>query len=232
MKGRIGGRLARLRAAVAGSAWSLALRLQLLTWRTEVHGLEHLDDRLAAGRPTLVVFWHGRYTPLFALLRGRRAVVFTSRSFRGDVIAGICRRFGYRPVQLEDHGGDRSYERMRESLREAALCGIAVDGPLGPYHSVKRGPVQLASELGWPVVPVTFAAERSRVDRGRWDRMEVPRLFTRVVFVMGEARSVPPDLDPEGVAEECARLGRRLEELDRRAVEELSRGGGPPARAS
>jgi len=206
-----------LRAAVLARLWTAALRLQLATWQKEVHGLERFDALIARRVPVLAVFWHGKYTPLFALLRGRRAVVFTSASFRGSVIAGICRLCGYRPVQIPDHGRVRSLETMRGALRGATLCGIAVDGPLGPYHAVKPGPVRLASELGFVVVPITFAARRSRVAVGRWDRMEAPRLFTRVVFLLGEPEAVPGGLDEEGVARWTERLRRRLDALDAEA---------------
>lgn len=213
-----------LRARLIGSAWSLALRLQAASWRKIVRGVDRFDARIAEGRPVLALFWHGKYTPLFALLRGRRAVIFTSLSARGDVIATICRRFGYSPVQIADHGGDASLGRMREALRSAPACGIAVDGPLGPYHAVKRGPVQLASELGLLVFPVTFAARRSRVDTGRWDRFELPRLFTRVVLLMGDEIEIPPGVG-EGTPEELGRWTERihdaLDALDRRAEEML-----------
>lgn len=214
-----------LRGRLLAHLWTAVLRLQLATWRKEVHGLERFDGLLARGVPVLAVFWHGKYTPLFALLRGRRAVIFTSASFRGSVIAGICRLCGYRPVQIPDHGRERSLDVMRAALREAPLCGIAVDGPLGPFHAVKPGPVRLASELGFLVIPVTFAARRSRVAAGRWDRMEVPRLFTRVVFLLGEPVAVPHGLDEEGIERWAARLGRRLEALDAEARARV-RGGG------
>lgn len=217
-----------LRARILGFVYSAVLRLQLATWRKEFYGLEPLDDLLARRVPVLVAFWHGRYVPLFAVLRGRRAAIFTSASFRGDVIAGICRRFGYLPVQLVDRGRQRSLEAMRRTLRGIPACGVAVDGPLGPYHAVKRGPVQLASELGLLVVPVTFAARRTRMARHRWDRMEVPRPFTRVVFLVGEPMKVPAGLDAVGVRKWAARLARELEALDAEAGSLVR--GGPPVR--
>lgn len=209
------------RTRLLGLAWGLLFRLQLATWRKEIHGLDDMDGLLARGTPVLGAFWHGKYTPLFALLRGRQGVVFTSLSFRGGVIAEVSRRFGYRPVQLPERGGEESLGRMRRELAGATLCGIAVDGPLGPYHLVKRGPVRLASDLGLRVVPITFAARRSRIATERWDRMELPRPFTRVVFLLGEPIEVPPGLDPEGVDRLAARLGGVLEALDCRAAELL-----------
>lgn len=222
------------RARLLAFAWAAAFRLQLASWSKEVHGLENLDGPVARGVPVLSAFWHGKYTPLFALLRGRRAVVFTSLSFRGSVIAEICRRFGYRAVQIPDRGGGQSLDRMRRELAGASICGIAVDGPLGPRHRVKRGPVRLASDLGLRVVPITFAAARSRVAAARWDRMEVPRLFSRVVFLLGEPLEIPPGLDAEGADVWAVRLGAALDDLDGRAAKLLEGGGStrcaaPPA---
>jgi len=214
------------RARLLGWLWSVILRLQAASWRKTVRGLDRFDARLAEGRPVFALFWHGKYTPLFALLRGRKAVIFTSLSARGDVIATICRHFGYTPVQLADHGGDDSLERMRGALRGAPACGIAVDGPLGPYHAVKRGPIQLASELGFLVFPVTFAARRSRIDVDRWDRFELPSPFTRVVLLVGEEIEVPPGVGeehPEELHRWTERLHRALDALDREAEEESAR---------
>lgn len=209
------------RVRLLARVWTIVLRLQLATWRKEVYGLENLDGPVARGVPVLGAFWHGKYTPLFALLRGRQAVIFTSLSFRGSVIAEICRRFGYRPVQIPDRGGDEALGRMRRELAGAMICGIAVDGPRGPYHLVKRGPVCLASDQRLLVVPITFAAARCRKAAERWDRMELPRLFTRVVFLLGEPLEVPPALDAEGVDAWATHLGAVLEALDRRAAELL-----------
>lgn len=209
------------RARLLSFLWAWALRIQAATWRKEVEGLERLDALMSRRVPVIVAFWHGRYTPLFVLLRGRDAVAFTSLSFRGSVISGICRRFGYRPVQIPDHGREAGLETMRQTLRVGGTCGIAVDGPRGPYHRVKRGAIHLASELGFLVLPVTFAARRSRVDAGRWDRLEVPRPFTRVVFLCGEPLEVPRGLDAAGVRAWQERLREALEDLDRRAVRRL-----------
>ena len=219
-----------LQARLLSFLWGWALRIQAATWRKEVEGLDRLDALLARRVPLIVAFWHGRYTPLFTLLRGRDAVIFTSLSFRGSIISGICRRFGYRAVQIPDHGREAALETMRQTLRAGGACGIAVDGPMGPYHCVKRGAIQLASELGFRILPVTFAARRSRVDAGRWDRMEVPRPFTRVVFLCGQPLEVPPGLDAAEVRVWQDRLREVLEDLDHRAVRRL-RGLGKAGRS-
>ena len=209
------------RARIWGGIWSWMLRLQQATWRTEIEGLERLDDRLARGERTLVTFWHGQYIPLFALLRGRRACVFTSQSLRGEVIAEICRRFGYDCIQLPNHARDRALALMRQALTVHRAGGIAVDGPLGPDHVVKRGAIQLASELDFALLPVSVASCRHRVLWQRWDHMQIPRLFTRVCLVVGEVLTVPPGLTRDEVEPWACRLHDALEAVERRAQEKI-----------
>ena len=204
------------KARFLGWIWSACLRLQCATWRKHCEGLERLDRVLADGRPVLFCFWHGKYVPLFALLRGRPACVFTTQSARGEVIAEVCRRFGYACVQVPARSQGQAYEIMRRALSLHANGGIAVDGPLGPYHRVKRGAVKLASELGYLVVPASASARRKRVFRHRWDRLELPGLFTHVGLAVGEPLEVPAGLGAESAHALAVQLRTALEALDRR----------------
>ena len=175
-----------------------------------------------------MVFWHDKYVALLPLLCGHRACVFTSLSARGDAIADLLLRFGYRPVQLPDFGGDVSLARMREALADGHAAAIAVDGPLGPRHEVHRGAVQLASALGRPIVPISLAVEPKRVLAARWDRLELPRLFARVRLVVGEPITVPPMLGgPDDVRHRSEQVHDALERLDAEAAKRLH-GGAPP----
>lgn len=209
----------RLRARLMGWFWSWLLRLQCATWRTKYEGIDDLDRILREGRRVMFSFWHGKYVALFALLRGRSACVFTSKSNRGEVISDICRRFGYHCVQIPDNGRAYSISTMRRALVDHQNGGIAVDGPVGPYHRVKKGAIKLASELGYEVVPASVCARRRRVLKHRWDRLEIPGLFTRVGFVIGAPIQVPPNLCPEEINRLAERLGQSLESLDQRAAE-------------
>jgi lysophospholipid acyltransferase (LPLAT)-like uncharacterized protein len=187
-------------AALLGSGYAALLRARAASWRLRSAGVsENIDGQIAAGRPLIAVFWHGSYVPLLVLLRGRRARIFTSDSYRGRVIRAICSCFGYDAVLLVDHAREQNIERLRSGLRECSTAAIAIDGPLGPRHVVKRGAIQMAAELGFLLVPVGVAADRSKVVEGRWDRMEIPRWFARVGLVAGEPLVIPPAAaaDPE-----------------------------------
>jgi hypothetical protein len=145
--------------------------------------------------------------------------VLTSRSFRGAVIAEVCRRFGYRPILLPEHGRAAGLEVMRAALAEGGGLGIAADGPLGPARVFKLGAVALAAETGAAVLPVGVASRRRRVARSRWDRREVPRLGTRVGLAVGEAIAVPTLLDEAASRAWSRRLGAAIDAAERRAGE-------------
>ena len=207
----------RWRSRLLAAFWAAAFRLQLATWRLHSDGLDDLDRRLAGGQGAFIVFWHGKYLPLFAILRGRKACVFTSLSDRGDVIADLCRRFGYRAIQIPDRGREKSLDIMRRALSAERLAATAVDGPLGPFHVVKRGAIQLASELGWSLVPISVAARSRWLAEKRWDRMELPLPFTRIHLVVGEPMAVPAGISAEDLEAWKSRIREALERLDKRA---------------
>lgn len=214
-----------VRARLLGWLWATALRLQALTWRKRLAGLDRIDAMLAARQRFIAVFWHGKYAPLFALVRAPGGCIFTSRSFRGHVISEVCRQFGFRAVEIPDRGGDAALAQMRAALADAPAGAIAVDGPLGPYHAVKRGAIELASGLGFALVPVSVASRRKRVAAGRWDRMEFPAPFTTVHLEVGEPIAVPPGLDEAGIEHWSRRVRDALDAIDARLAAAVAAGG-------
>lgn len=180
-------------ALVKGWSW---------TWRKDTSALAELDAHVAANRPVLVLCWHGKYLPLFALAQGRDVVAMTSVSDRGAVIAGICRAFGYRPALVGGGAGHSTRSVLEAALEQRpALAATAADGPLGPQHRVKPGLVRLAFELGYGLMPVTARASRKLILWRRWDRMEVPLPFARVSVVTAPLIQLPKQLDGEALAE-------------------------------
>jgi hypothetical protein len=88
---------------------------------------------------------------------------------------------------------------------------------------VKRGAIQLASELGHLIVPISVASRRKHVLRHRWDRLEIPMMFTRVSVAVGEPMRIPPGLSWEEVGCWRSRLHDVLEAVDREAEDRVRR---------
>jgi lysophospholipid acyltransferase (LPLAT)-like uncharacterized protein len=213
-----------LRARIIGTFAAAVLRVLDATWRKDDAEVAVLDELFARDQQLVVAFWHGKFFPLFSLMRGRRSTVFASISLHGEIIAEICRWFGYDCVLIPDTGGEQARQTMLDTVKSSRSAAVAVDGPRGPYHVVKRGAIDLASELGFVVVPVTAACSRRWIDRRRWDLREVPGPFSRLVLAMGKPIRVPPVLDTRTRRAFRIELGESLEALDRRAGEKLQQG--------
>jgi lysophospholipid acyltransferase (LPLAT)-like uncharacterized protein len=180
--------------------------------RDEFHRLVENGDRY------ILCFWHGKYVPILPILRGIDGCVITSATRNGDIIAQILSDFGFSCTQIPDRGGHSSLRRMEAALSEVRVAGIAVDGPLGPYHQVKQGVIRLASRLGYHLLPVSVDAHRKCVLKKRWDQMEIPFPFTRVCLVMGDPIEVPASLGSEGMAAFSLKLRHALDSMDKRAA--------------
>ncbi len=211
-----------IRIRVFGFFRAWAMRIVCATWIKDIVGLEKLDRWIAESKRLIVVLWHGKYFTLMPILRNRNAYVFTSLSSRGDAIANLLEQFGFIAVQIPDHGRDRSLDIMRKTLTAGGAAVIAVDGPLGPYHVVHRGAVQLASEWGCLIIPISVAASRKRVLSERWDKFEMPRIFSRVCVVIGDPVRVPPDLDQQALETWISRVHQALDVADMQASSNLS----------
>lgn len=201
---------------LVGGAAAAAMAMAVRTWRLQVEGGAELDRLLEAERRFLLLFWHGKYLPLFPLLAGRRACIFTSRSYRGEIVAEICRRFGYEVRSLPRDAGEARLA-LRRTLAETSAAATAADGPLGPGRQVKRALIEAAAETGTLLLPVGIGSHPRLVRRRRWDRLEIPLPFARLVLVFGHPRS-PPGAGAE-VERSAGRLGAELQALERRAEE-------------
>jgi lysophospholipid acyltransferase (LPLAT)-like uncharacterized protein len=195
-----------------------ALFFQQWSWQQVVEGHEGLRRMTENGDRFILCFWHGKYVPIIPLMRDIDGCVFTSATRNGDIIARIVRDFGFSCTQIPDRGGLRSLRLMEDALSQVQVAGIAVDGPLGPYHRVKQGVIRLASRLGYLLLPVSVDARHKYVLKKRWDRMEIPFPFTRVSLVIGDPIAVPASLGPGEIAFCSSQLGQALESLDAKAA--------------
>ena len=85
---------------------------------------------------------------------------------------------------------------------------------------VQPGTAVLAKLAGAPIVPLAYAASRSWRVRS-WDRLVVPKPFSRAVVTVGAPIEVAADLTDDELAAISAELELALNELVARAEELL-----------
>ena len=134
-------------------------------------------------------FWHQCTFSAGWYFRRYNACILISRSFDGELIARTLGRLGFRSVRgSSSRGAVAGLLALRQEVARGGLAIFTADGPRGPVHQSKPGPVKLAQRTGLPIGVFHLHPQRAWRLRS-WDRFALPRPFTRVV--VSWARSVP-----------------------------------------
>ena len=207
----------RLAIRVVTIAFHSLITVLCSTVRWTVSGWSSYDDVRGAGERFIATFWHDRLVLATWFWRRRGIVVMTSRSFDGEYIARFIQRFGYGAARgSSTRGGAEALDEMATCLGYGIDAALTIDGPHGPRYVAKRGAVRLAAMSGQPILPFCIAAKHFwRV--GNWDRLQIPRPFTRAVMLVGEPIRVAHDADATTIAEAQDRLQASLDALRERA---------------
>jgi lysophospholipid acyltransferase (LPLAT)-like uncharacterized protein len=179
---------------VFGSLAAGLIRLIYATIRWECV----MPEGVSLDAQNIYAFWHGRMLmlPRWYSARAKRPLyMLISQHGDGRLIAFAIKLLGIHSVagSSSRRGVAATLELMRR-LEEGASIGITPDGPKGPRHVCKKGVVTLAQQAGIPVQPVSYSIEERWVIPS-WDRMIVPRPFSRGVIVFAKPIHVAPDED-------------------------------------
>lgn len=189
-------------------------------WATYRVTLVDAENLAGQGRPCVVTLWHDSLfvvTPMLARLAratSLRPTYLVSPSLDGDLGVALLTRLGLGTVRgsATRSGVSALHNLFRAMARHDASPVVLPDGPQGPPHRCKAGPVLLGQLAGAPVVPVACAA-RPGYRLSTWDRQLVPWPFARVAIVVGAPQPVPRELGPDRLEEERAALELKLEGL-------------------
>lgn len=202
----------------------LSATLRLLAWtvRVTMVNADELFGRWARGDRVIVAFWHNRSLMMPLAASGQPICIMNSQHRDGEIATRAAARWGIDCVRgSATRGGAGGFLQLVRAYRRGFNLAVVPDGPRGPRCRAKPGVIHLAKATGAPIIPVSFAASRSR-ELGSWDRLVIPLPFARVAFVIGEAIEVPRHADDATVEEFRVRLESRLDEAARRAEEAVA----------
>lgn len=183
------------------------------TIRWNVVGQENLDAVESQGRQPILCLWHDRIFAGTYFLRDRGIVVITSQSLDGEYIARFLKRFGFGTIRgSSTRGGVRALVEMIREMRRGTSMAFTVDGPRGPRYEAKPGAVLLAKKTGNPLVPFNVECESFWTVRS-WDRLQIPKPFTKATFMIAEPIFVDRSSDDEGVERKLTELQQSLDVL-------------------
>jgi hypothetical protein len=194
------------------------IRLVYRSNRWTVENGEWPRQLLAAGRPFIGAFWHGRMM-MIPLGWGRMAPMhmLISAHRDGRIIADAVAYFGIKTIAGSTRrGGSAALRIMLKRLRDGDCVAITPDGPRGPAMSASIGIVNVARLAQVPIVPITYATSRRRI-AATWDRFHVALPFGRGVFLWGEPIEIGADLDEAGLEDARRLVEQRMADMVREA---------------
>ena len=194
-----------LRLIITTGYWFI--RLVGPTLRVCVSREEGAQETIAQ-RPLIGSFWHACIIPATYMCRNLGVRVMSSNSYDGEYMGRIIRKFGFVAVKgSSSRNAVRALLGLRRALQEGWTVAFSIDGPRGPRHKVKPGPVSLARSSGVPMSLFHIAVERAWV-LNTWDRLIIPKPFSRVLLRFGKLIPVPA----EATDEELERYQQKLQD--------------------
>jgi lysophospholipid acyltransferase (LPLAT)-like uncharacterized protein len=188
------------KAEILGTLAGWLMRLWTATLRYEVDdrcGITGPNNKLP---PVIYAMWHNRIFVIPSIWlrncgRHRKAVVLTSASKDGAILSRAMAVFGIGSVRgSSSRRAVAALIGMKRELKEGVDVCITPDGPRGPRYGFHAGMIKLAESSGAPILPI-HARFHSAWRLNTWDRLVIPKPFSRVTVIFDATLAVPPKLD-------------------------------------
>lgn len=176
-------------------------------------------------RPLIASFWHSCMIPATYIFRDMGIRVMSSFSYDGEYMGRIIRKFGFVAVKgSSSRNPVRALLGLRRALDEGWTVAFTLDGPRGPRHKVKPGPVALGRSSGLALTTFHAAVEKGWTLKS-WDRMVIPRPFSRVLVRVGKLIPVPTDASDEDLARHTEELQATLDRVCEFSEQNVAKAG-------
>ena len=159
--------------------------------------------------PVVFAFWHQTMLTCAHRFRNKGIAILISRSFDGELIARTVELLGFVAVRgSSSRGGATALKQMAEAYNAGHRCAFTADGPRGPAHLAKPGPVQLAQLCQAPWIGCYHAQPSRAWYLKSWDSFMIPKPFATVTFAWPQ-HVLPNDLAAvQRALDEAVRLSR------------------------
>ena len=172
-------------------------KLLMSTLRRECYYFEDTENKM--NDPSIVVFWHGKIFPVCSatkIIKKKATIISASKD--GDMLGELLRGEGSELIRGSSNRDN--IKSLKEAVRYAKKkysIGIAIDGPKGPIYEPKPGAIFIAQKTGFPILPISSYTSKSWVLEKLWDKMEIPKPFSRNIQYVGEPFYLSKDVEIE-----------------------------------
>ncbi|WP_245695003.1 lysophospholipid acyltransferase family protein [Desulforhopalus singaporensis] len=212
----------KLRLVPLFAGW--LIRIWFGTCRATVHNGEHFFPPEQSGNNTVIAsFWHYSILYIIYFMRHYPATVMVSASRDGEYIARLVKSLGFNSVRgSRNNQGVQALKGLLRVVSRGESCAVVADGSQGPPMVAQPGSILLASKTGVPVLPMAWGCS-SYIAVNSWDRLSIPKPFSKIDFYFGEPLRVPPKIKSEELEHYRVLLEQRLNKLYHQAWEKHGR---------
>jgi lysophospholipid acyltransferase (LPLAT)-like uncharacterized protein len=177
----------------------LVLRVILFTCRVQYLNKRYIDEYLLGDKQVVIATWHRCAIYFLFKYAFVRPMVLFSASRDGDLLADFAIRVGVIPARgSSTRGGKEGSKEMVRFLRSGGrVVATVADGPQGPALRAKPGLVRIAQKSGVHLLPMTWSADKVWMFNKAWDKMIIPRPFSRIVISASEPYRIPKEAEGE-----------------------------------
>ncbi len=203
---------------IAPPVLAAAIYLIILTLRVIEIDKDIEKNLETEDKPIIYTYWHGRmfFYPCYYKNRpGFKLLVSPSED--GEIIARMAYLFGYGVVRGSSYKNPRTALRKLKRVVESGFSTLLIaDGSRGPFEKLQPGALMLSKLTGRPALPTTVSFSRCWRAKS-WDRLMIPKPFSKAVVVYGAPVTVPKDCDSDGLEEKRKELEQTLRSITRLA---------------
>jgi len=193
------------------------LRITLFTCRVQHINKKYIDEYLLGDKRVVITTWH-RGAIYFLVKYGFvHPMVLFSSSKDGDLLADFAKKAGVIPARgSSTRGGKKGSKEIVEFLNTGGRVGATVaDGPQGPAFRAKPGLVRIAQKSGVHLMPIIWSANRVWMFVKAWDKMIIPKPFSKIVIYASEPYLIPKDAEGEEFDNYVREMERTLNAMTR-----------------
>jgi lysophospholipid acyltransferase (LPLAT)-like uncharacterized protein len=211
----------RSRLLTKFAGWLAALVFRALSRSLRYRGVceaDGTDPSVVTREGYIYALWHDSILVPLAKksLCHAKVAALVSRHQDGAYLAEFMHHCRIRSVRGSTaRGGDQALRELIQVGRDWNIF-ITPDGPRGPHHQIKSGPVYLASRTGRPIIPAVSHCENAWHVRGSWTGLVVPKPFSRCWYLLGTPLFIPADLSREQIEIHTSRVQAEMDRLEQK----------------
>ncbi len=206
--------------SLAGLIASSYAKFVSLTSTIEVKGQEKLLKHLEQDKPIIMTAWHGRlYLLYLAWPKKFPLKALVSPHSDGMIISKTLQRFGITSILGSSNKNAKSsaINIFKSLTKEKTSVTIIPDGPRGPMAKAVISPIYFAKKTGAPIYPLTYASKKHKTLDHSWDKMIVPKPFSKITLIYDDPIIIPKDATEKEMEQYRIKLENSLNHISKEA---------------